>query len=322
MDDPSAGNLTTLHVAAFHGCPEVVQRLVAAGADCDACCSSADAAGVTPLHLAAVKGHHEVVQLLLDAGAKVTSSTHSTALLLAAAAGQVEVVSQLLAAGASVNATSADGLTILHRAIDGGHVDVVQQLLAAGADIEATDADGCSPLNHAIVAGKVDVVRQLLAAGAHCQAHLNGTVTPLHTAAFKGQPEVVQLLLEAWGQPAHPATVLLQAACPAAQQQHMAVLALLVRQAQRLYPAELRQKRLTFSADVLAAVLEAWFADVSSLDEQRAAVRKREEDVAAEKRAVQQLVVQVAGMTKHAQQESPAAAEGSLRCSKRQRRAK
>jgi hypothetical protein len=50
---------------------------------------------------------------------------------------------------------------------------------------------------------------------------------------------------------------------------------------------------------VLAAVLDAWASDASSLDEQWAAVRNREEAVESEKR----VVVGVVGMANAAQQD-------------------
>jgi hypothetical protein len=55
--------------------------------------------------------------------------------------------------------------------------------------------------------------------------------------------------------------------------------------------------------DALAAVLDGWAADVSSMDEQRAALRKREEDVVLQEAGVQQLIVGMAGMAVHAQQD-------------------
>jgi hypothetical protein len=49
----------------------------------------------------------------------------------------------------------------------------------------------------------------------------------------------------------------------------------------------------------MAAVLDEWIADVSSLDEQRAALLR--EELAREKEAVQQLIVGMAGMAKAGQ---------------------
>jgi ankyrin repeat protein len=55
---------TPLHVAANHGCVEVIRRLVEAGADATA----RDNMKATPLHLAARAGHAEAVRALAAAG--------------------------------------------------------------------------------------------------------------------------------------------------------------------------------------------------------------------------------------------------------------
>jgi hypothetical protein len=53
----------------------------------------------------------------------------------------------------------------------------------------------------------------------------------------------------------------------------------------------------------LAAMLAARASDVSSLNEQWAALHEREEAVAQQQQALQQLVVGVAGMARSAQQD-------------------
>jgi hypothetical protein len=53
------------------------------------------------------------------------------------------------------------------------------------------------------------------------------------------------------------------------------------------------------AAAATAAVLEQRASDVSSLDEQRAAVRERKEGVAHERQAVQQIIVAVASIARH-----------------------
>lgn len=68
-----------------------------------------------------------------------------------------------------------------------------------------------------------------------------------------------------------------------------------------------------------AAVLRARALDVSSLDEQRAAVRKREEAVAMERAAVQRLVVHIACMAKGTQQDVGVGTHGTPAQSKRLR---
>jgi hypothetical protein len=52
--------------------------------------------------------------------------------------------------------------------------------------------------------------------------------------------------------------------------------------------------------------LDEWAADISSLDQQQAAVRMREEAMAYEKQALQRLLVAVAGMARDRDLAQPA----------------
>jgi hypothetical protein len=126
--------------------------------------------------------------------------------------------------------------------------------------------------------------------------------TALHVASTFGHIQVLQLLLEAWGHPAVPAAVLMGAGQLAADHMHFEAAARLLKLTQQLYPAELQQQLAGVSTPTLAGVLDAWSADISSIEEQRAAMHRREQDLAAEKRAVQQLIVQMACMAKQTQQ--------------------
>ncbi len=62
-------NNTSLNWAALWGYEEVVERLVAAGADIE---NQGSGGGMTPLANAASRGHFKVAQRLLDHGARVT----------------------------------------------------------------------------------------------------------------------------------------------------------------------------------------------------------------------------------------------------------
>jgi hypothetical protein len=57
--------------------------------------------------------------------------------------------------------------------------------------------------------------------------------------------------------------------------------------------------QVAFTAEFVATVLAEWASEASNIDEQRAAVRKREEDVAAARLGMQQLIVCIVGMVKH-----------------------
>ena len=60
---------TPLHYAAREGQAQVVEVLIARGAEIDA----RDNQGMTPLHWAAERGQHELAGLLIDAGANMTA---------------------------------------------------------------------------------------------------------------------------------------------------------------------------------------------------------------------------------------------------------
>ncbi|KAJ4030597.1 hypothetical protein NW763_014837, partial [Fusarium oxysporum] len=103
---------------------EVVEKLLAEGADANA----------AALQAAAWGGHLEVVEKLLAAGADVNAAAGYdgwTALEAAAEGGHLEVVEKLLAKGANANAAA------LEAAAGGGHLEVVEKLLAKGANVNA-----------------------------------------------------------------------------------------------------------------------------------------------------------------------------------------
>eukprot|EP01104_Vermistella_antarctica_P020786 TRINITY_DN904_c0_g2_i1.p1 TRINITY_DN904_c0_g2~~TRINITY_DN904_c0_g2_i1.p1 ORF type:complete len:191 (-),score=35.76 TRINITY_DN904_c0_g2_i1:95-667(-) len=116
--------------------------------------SMRDASGYTPLHYAARGGRLEACRVLLDRGADanaVTLAGHSTPLQRAAFVGHLEVVVLLTSRGACVDAADTDGMTALHKAVQGGHVSVAAELLSrcenkAGA-LACRDARGRSPFD-------------------------------------------------------------------------------------------------------------------------------------------------------------------------------
>ena len=138
------GNNTPLHTAArFNGNPEIIKALLAAGADLEA----RNRREYTPLHRAAgFNKNPEVIRTLVAAGADLMALKYfkSTALHTAATHNEnPEVLKALLAAGIDVNVRDEGGLTPLHKAA--GHNDnpaIVMALLAAGADPNARGKRG------------------------------------------------------------------------------------------------------------------------------------------------------------------------------------
>jgi ankyrin repeat protein len=119
--------------------------------------------GDTPLHLAAAGYRVEIVQLLLAAGADPNSSKNhrqSGPLHYAAdtcftstawsAGQQVETIRCLLEAGAKINAPDKNGATPLHRAVRTRGAEAVRCLLKAGSDPWLKNKSGSTAFHLAV----------------------------------------------------------------------------------------------------------------------------------------------------------------------------
>ena len=129
---------SSLILAAMRGQTEIVQVLIAAGADVNTRDSYGYSALMEVARGAAGEGAAgRIMQALLDAGADVNARENqfgNSALILAALRGDAEIVQALLDAGANVNAANNNGETPLFAAVshvyrEPGCVDVVRELL-------------------------------------------------------------------------------------------------------------------------------------------------------------------------------------------------
>jgi ankyrin repeat protein len=118
--------------------------------------------GWTPLHLSAFFGHREAVDRVLAAGADLTAvsrnALRNTPLHAAVAGGHRDTALLLIERGAAVNTADAGGHTPLHIAAEAGYVPVVQALLARGADPHAVDGEDQTPLSRAAARGHTQIV--------------------------------------------------------------------------------------------------------------------------------------------------------------------
>jgi uncharacterized protein len=218
-----SGGLTALMLAASCDRLEILQQLLAAGADVD----RVNQDGTPALMIAAYKGHQQIVAALLEAGATLDRQDQDgdTALNLAIAKGHNPIVSLLLdhysgnafeageieaaieakntaalalliAHGLDVNRRSADGETPLIVAVEKGYLPTVEKLLQAGADPELATAEGETPLTIAAAEGYADIVHLLLASGAQPNHQNESGETALHLAAIEGRLEIVRQLLQ------------------------------------------------------------------------------------------------------------------------------
>ncbi len=122
--------------------------------------------GWTALHLAAYFGQGEAVERLLTAGAdpRVPSRNRlaNTALHAALAGrGNIRIITALLARGADVETPASGGYRPLHLAAARGDVSIIEMLLVRGARVGARAEDGRTPLAIAEERGHTAAARRL-----------------------------------------------------------------------------------------------------------------------------------------------------------------
>ncbi|SHM04479.1 ankyrin repeat domain-containing protein [Hymenobacter psychrotolerans] len=131
------GSLTAAHAqtptqkvyaAVVKNQPEVLERLLAGGADANAPVEMMPGFPTNFLILAAGNGQLELVKILVKHKAQIdqTDSFQATALMAAAAQGSLEVVEFLLANGANPKAKDKEGKDVLANAKEGGNAAVVK----------------------------------------------------------------------------------------------------------------------------------------------------------------------------------------------------
>ena len=186
---------TFLHLAAAQKHPEVLDVLVADGADVDAL----DENGWTPLVVAAQSDQLGAARILLAAGADVnTVDKHGNTLLQDVASRySTNMARVLLSNGADINAANEHGYTALHCAVREERTEMAALLLESGAEVDASGAvDMDRPLHGAASTGNAELVQLLLDHGAdHGAPDSTFDWTALHHAARAGHREVIEVLL-------------------------------------------------------------------------------------------------------------------------------
>ncbi|XP_035674499.1 uncharacterized protein LOC118414525 isoform X1 [Branchiostoma floridae] len=152
VNQPDNEGMTTLHWAAFHNRPDVVQLLLMRGADI----TSIDIDGKTALHWAAQNGSTACCNVILGAtgGAHLVNTidnTGKTCVHLAAAAGHCSTLKELATLKyTNLEALDPDDRTPLHWAAASGQAKCVALLLKLNVCPTPIDADGGTPLDYAI----------------------------------------------------------------------------------------------------------------------------------------------------------------------------
>jgi len=184
VNSKDASGQTALHIAALAGHKEIVELLLANGADVDI---GERYYNRIAAEFAMNKGHDEIVKLLVSKGSNIS------ALHLAIYLKDKAEARRLIEAGADVNKRTPYGFTPLERAVSAGFKDIVELLIAKGADVNSRDNWDWTPL-HSAVYGHDEIVELLIAKGANVNAKDGGNRTPLWYAQDKGHSEIVELL--------------------------------------------------------------------------------------------------------------------------------
>ncbi len=215
-DDPACRDATDddgmapLHWAVARGQTAAVAELLCHDADPDLPLALNRR---TPLHMAALKGQADIVELLLAAGANVFAEDvqgewplHKappgpvvsllreptllpfTRVQSAVREGAEMRLERLLAARPDLlRATDDEGRTAAHLAVRGAQPRILVCLLKAGAPCDARDSRMATPLHLAAGAGNASLVACLLNHGARTAERDGESLTPLHLAAACGR---------------------------------------------------------------------------------------------------------------------------------------
>ena len=133
--------MTPLLWSAKRGFADVVEVLLAFGADASHCITAGDVDGATALHHAARKGHNEIAALLINAGAPVNAVNldHSTPLHWAARKNNTGAIKILLDAQADPEIKNKWGATALDNAKFADHMGSIALLATDAATRKAAE---------------------------------------------------------------------------------------------------------------------------------------------------------------------------------------
>jgi hypothetical protein len=149
--------------------------------------------GETALHYAAERGHKEVVELLIAKGADIHAG-RIEALQYAIEHEHTEVAIILINKGANVNPKIQSGWTPLHSAALEGYKQVAEILLAKGAYVNSKNKDGYTPFHYALWHSKTDIARLLIEKGVDVNEKDPSGYTPLQWTELMGNRELTELL--------------------------------------------------------------------------------------------------------------------------------
>ena len=189
------GDNMSLHLAAWAGNIEAVEKWIAAGSPTD----SFELHAFTPLHLAAWNMHTNVARKLVVAHRAWVNARGSggwTALHFACANGDTLLINTLLQAGANCDSMDEYAQHPMHCAAEFGYSDAVKALFERGANVDSIDHAGGTPMHTAASRGYVQVVQTLSQLGVDVTKRNKKRETPILNAAENGHLQVVKTLLD------------------------------------------------------------------------------------------------------------------------------
>jgi ankyrin repeat protein len=185
---------TPLHFACERGYPEVVSRLLDAGADIEA----RDVIGRTPLMTTAMSRNMEVVKILIKTGADINATlrrgpaTYST-LSVVAMYGFTDLVDLLIDKSAAVSKDTLE--TTLGLAMQGGHPRLFEYVRENGLDLAPLKGKDPGLVFPAAAGGSPEIMKTLLDHGFALDQKDKDGWTPLHVAAVEGNVKMLEFLI-------------------------------------------------------------------------------------------------------------------------------
>ena len=149
-----------LVAAVYRGDSEMIQTLIAAGAEIDRLDLNVDS---FPLGMAIKQNRLDLVELLLNNGASEVGM-NNVALVDAVGVGDLAQVKTLIKAGADVDYSDGSALV---SAANRGNVEMIELLIQSGADVNLGWKTGSTPIAEAAYQGYLTIVKKLLNAGAN-----------------------------------------------------------------------------------------------------------------------------------------------------------
>ena len=189
--------------AAATGDTPTVARLIAA---CPVIMAGRDAQNLSALHLAAAHGHPDTIRKLLELGMDLLERNNagidgSGPMHYAAENGQTDTVSALLEMGAYADDKDDMGITPLDLACANAHTATAERLLQEQLNVNYSDEFGVQAINFAARNQAPVLIEALLQAGANPNVVADRDLTPIHQAALHGHDQTIRALVTGGADP-------------------------------------------------------------------------------------------------------------------------